>query len=562
MIQNFNLMRQNISILFAAAGIAALSLFPISAGASIPQEDDPIVQKVISLAAEDNQTMDHLDIVTNRFGGRPIGSDAYTHAVDWAVHMFEQWGLEVHKEYAGEVSVGFNRGPWFGRMINGNEALHFTTPSYTAGTKGLQRGHVVLEPKTKAEFERMKQTIKGAWVLIGGTSKGWPIDYTDRGDAKRAEIIAQNDSISQLNAEIRQYNSSIFNQKRNLDKQLQITKSAKEAAKIKAKIESLKEKELIPLIEEPALFYREMIEAGALGIIQSAPVPITTLYDRANIDDGYMTWENLPTLPDIKLDFRQYEKIKEMVELREYVELEFDIRNHFYMGPVPYHNVVAVLRGTEFPDEYVICGGHLDSYDAATGGVDCGTGLAPTMEAARLLAEAGAKPKRSIVFALWAGEEFGLLGSKAWVEQHKDLLPNVVNYFNRDGGPTVANSMSVPEEWYDALEPICEPLKDLDSRFPFTLRVNDRYPMEIPETAGGSDHAYFMLNGVPVISFGTGDPLGYNFSYGEIWHTDRDLYTKSIPEYMEHTSIVNAIVLWGIANLPEKLPASAVYIQK
>lgn len=66
--------------------------------------------------------------------------------------------------------------------------------------------------------------------------------------------------------------------------------------------------------------------------------------------------------PDIKLDFRQYEKIKEMVQLREYVELEFDIRNHFYMGPVPYYNIVAVLRGSEYPEEYVICGGHLDSY--------------------------------------------------------------------------------------------------------------------------------------------------------------------------------------------------------
>ena len=485
---------------------AALMVLPLSAAASIPKGNDPIVQKVISIAAEDNQTMDHLDIVTNRFGGRPLGSDAYTHATDWAVHMFEQWGLEVHKEYAGELSVGFNRGPWFGRMINGNETLHFTTPAFTAGTKGVQRGHVVLEPRTKAEFERMKQTINGAWVLIGGTSKGWPIDYSERGDARRAEIIAQNDSISALNAEIRSYNRGVFSQRRDLERQLQ-TASGRQAVKIKAQIDALQEKELIPLIEEPALFYREMLEAGALGLIQSAPVPITTLYDRANIDDGYMTWDNLPTLPDIKLDFRQYEKIKEMVELREYVELEFDIRNHFYMGPVPYYNVVAVLPGTEYPDEYVICGGHLDSYDAATGGVDCGTGIAPTMEAARLLAEAGAKPKRSIVFALWAGEEFGLLGSKAWVESHPDKLPNVINYFNRDGGPTVANSMSVPQEWYDALEPVCEPLEDLDPRFPFTLRVNDRYPMEIPEKAGGSDHAYFMMSGVPVISFGTAGTL-------------------------------------------------------
>ena len=554
-------MRLNFSILLSAASLAALSLLSVPAGASIPQGDDPIVQKVISLAAEDNQTMDHLDIVTNRFGGRPVGSDAYTHATDWAVYMFEKWGLEVHKEYAGETPVGFNRGPWFGRMINGNEALHFTTPSYTAGTKGLQRGHVVIEPKTRAEFDRMKQTIKGAWVLIGGTSKGWPIDYTERGDAVRAEIIAQNDSISALNAEIQQYNRKIFSERRDLERAV-LTASPKQAAKIKAQIASMKEKELIPLIEEPALFYREMLEAGALGFIQSAPVPITTLYDRANIDNGTMTWDNLPTLPDIKLDFRQYNKIKEMVQLREYVELEFDIRNHFYMGPVPFYNVVAILRGTEFPDEYVICGGHLDSYDAATGGVDCGTGLAPTMEAARLLAKAGAKPKRSIVFALWAAEEFGLLGSKAWVESHLEDMPNIVNYFNRDGGPTVANSLSVPQEWYDALVPICEPLKDLDARFPFTLRVSDRYPYPVPTEAGGSDHAHFTLNGVPAIGFGTGDPLGYNFSYGEIWHTDRDLYTKSIPEYMEHTSIVNAIVLWGIANLPEKLPASAVYIQE
>ena len=75
---------------------AALMVLPLSAAASIPKGNDPIVQKVISIAAEDNQTMDHLDIVTNRFGGRPLGSDAYTHATDWAVHMFEQWGLEVH----------------------------------------------------------------------------------------------------------------------------------------------------------------------------------------------------------------------------------------------------------------------------------------------------------------------------------------------------------------------------------------------------------------------------------------------------------------------------------
>ena len=69
------------------------------------------------------------------------------------------------------------------------------------------------------------------------------------------------------------------------------------------------------------------------------------------------------------------------------------------------------------------------------------------------------------------------------------------------------------------------------------------------------------MNGNSSLRFGISDPKGYNFEYGEIWHTDRDLYNKSIPEYMDHTSIVNAIVLYGIANMENRLPADAVYNQ-
>lgn len=519
---------------------------------------DPVVQKIISIEAEGNQTMNHLDVMTNRFGGRLLGSDAYTHAADWAVYMFEKWGLEVHKEYVGELPVGFNRGPWFGRMINGNEALHFVTPSYTAGTHGVERGTVVNEPQTTAQFNKIKHTVNGAWVLIGGINRGWPIDQSPRGDSLRAVIIEKNDSIARINDEIEEYNYEISDTREHLENMLVNARSKKEIASIKKELASLgQEKETIPLIKEPGLFFRQLKEAGMLGMIQADNAPLTALYDRLNVNT--MSWDNLPEIPDIKLDKKQYDVIKEMVDNREYVELEFDIRNHFYMGPVPYHNVYAVLRGTEYPDEYVICCGHLDSYDSATGGVDCGTGIAPTMEAARLLAATGAKPKRSIIFALWAGEEYGLLGSQGYVEKHIDEMPNIVNVFNRDGGPTVADEWSVPQEWYDLVEPVCEPLYNLDERFPFTLSVSDYYPCEVPKKAGGADHMSFAVKGVPAISFGQSDPLGYNFSYMEIWHTDRDLYTKSIPVYMEHTSLVNAIILWGVANLDQKLPADAVY---
>ena len=128
------------------------------------------VKKIIEIGTTDNRVMHQLDVLTNRFGGRPIGSDAYDNAAEWMLREFRSWGIEAHLEEAGELPVGFNRGPWFGRLIGGDQPmnLHFVTPSYTSGTKGLQRGHVLIEPATEAELKRMRHQLKGAWVLVSG----------------------------------------------------------------------------------------------------------------------------------------------------------------------------------------------------------------------------------------------------------------------------------------------------------------------------------------------------------------------------------------------------------
>lgn len=508
----------------------------LAAGFSIPviAQDDPVIDRIIETGTTDNRTMQHLDVLTNRIGGRIIGSYAYENAVDWISHMFTQWGLEVSVEEAGEVPVGFYRGPWFGRMLDDRDGmtLHFSTPSYTSGTKGVQRGHVVLEPKTRAEFERMKGKLNGAWVLVTGINNGFPIDYSARGDSIRAQIIRENEPIGRYNDSVRRAN-------------------------FRAHPNDLPLKELS---DAPALFYKEMREAGILGIIQASRTPITSLYDRPNIMDMDF-YTNLPTCPDIKLDEHQYRIIEQKVKDRRYFQLEFDIRNHFRPGPVKFHNVIGIIRGTEFPDEYVITGGHIDSYDSATGGVDCGTGIAPNMEAARLIMEAGGKPKRTILFSMWAAEEFGLLGSKAWVQSNTDKHAKISNYFNRDGGPTVANSLTVPPAMYDDFKWATQRLNEINPDFPFTLteRTGPARPQPKPEEASGSDHAWFAVNGIPVISFGTADPKGYDFRYQDIWHTERDTYDMSIPEYMEHTAVVHAIVIYNLANLDHLLSRDGAY---
>ena len=187
-------------ILLVCAALACMTVSPVPA-------QDAAVKKIIEMGQNDNQVMHQLDILTNRFGGRLIGSDAYENAAEWMVREFKSWGLDVQLEEAGTVPVGFNRGPWFGRLLSDNGMiLHFATPSYTSGTKGVQRGHAVMEPRNDEEFQQIKGRLNGAWVLISGKNVGWPIDRSASGDSIRAEIKKENNEIMKKNNDLRRRN--------------------------------------------------------------------------------------------------------------------------------------------------------------------------------------------------------------------------------------------------------------------------------------------------------------------------------------------------------------------
>ena len=479
------------------------------------------VKKIMEISREDNRVMEHLDILCNRFGGRLVGSAGFDNSQAWIVKQLQEWGLEVELEKVGEVPVGFNRGGWWGRAMGEfTETLYFTTPSYTSGTKGPQRGHVVIEPRTRDQFNRMKGTLKGAWVLMESRSTGWPLEHSVEAREARQAAIKENEEIAQYN-------------RQNPDSPKKLN-------------------------DMPALFYDEMIEAGVLGFIQPTAVPIRTLYDRKMLNEGKVTFETLPTVPDIKLDEAQFERIYKLAQQRRYVELEFDIRNYFSMGPVPYYNIVATIKGSKKPDEYVVMGSHLDAFDVATGGVDCGSGVSAMMEAARMIALSGAKPERSIVFIFFAAEEFGLLGSLGWVKAHPEKLDKISNMFNRDGGPMPYTSFSAPKSLLKEYQEIAKPIQEMYPSYNFTVTALE--PREKPTQTGGNDSTSFMVQGIPALQMSEwADPSGYNFQYQEIWHTERDTYNKSIPEYQEQAATALAIMALGTANLPTLLPRNEVY---
>jgi len=433
-----------------------------------------------------------------------VGTHMLNHAEDWVAEQFRSWGLEVTLQEAVTIGVGFDRGPWSGRMLSEDGmVLHFGTPAYTAGTCGPQKGRVYLEPKNQREFDRVKGALKGSWVLLEtGPTSGLAIDASPKADSTRAALLAEGK-------------------------------------------------------EGSILMYRQMVDAGVLGFIRPSQLPMQVLYNRAMCFD--LTMDNLPTACDILLDQHQFELIKQKVVDRQDFQLEFDIRNHFFPGPMKYHNILAVIKGSQYPDEYVLMGSHLDAYDIATGSTDDGQGVCVTMEAARLLAAAGAKPKRSIMFCIWTAEEYGLMGSKYFVENKTIPWDKISNYFNRDGGPLAATSINVPPAMYDDFVKACEPLEGYNPEIPFKVNKRNGDPQPRPTRASGSDHAYFAMNGVPAISFSESDIFGKDFIYRDIWHTEDDLYDKLIPEYMEHSAVVQAVTAYGLANLNHLLSREGLY---
>jgi carboxypeptidase Q len=434
------------------------------------------VDRVTSTARESSQVMEHLDHLTNRIGSRLTSSDGLQTACEWTRDQFKSFGIEnARLEQWGEFPVGFNRGPWFGRMVEPTEkGLTFCTNSWTAGTKGPVKGPAVIAPENEEQLAKIKDKLPGAWMLTPSRAGGG-----------RGGRNAANDEF-----------------RKKLD-------AAYEEAKI-------------------------------AGIVRS------TSNDLILTGGNYqIAFDKLPTLPSINLLKVNYDEIAALVKEGKPVTLEFDIRNYFKKGPIPLFNVIADIVGTEFPEEYIIVGGHIDSWDGATGTCDNGTGCSTTLEAARILMKSGVKPRRTIRFMLWSGEEQGLFGSKSYVKAHPELMPKISAVLVHDGGTNYLSGISVTKAMKKDVDDALAPLIGLDPAMPFAIRE------VVGLTAGGgSDHASFTAAGVPGFFWGQ---RGGKANYNHVHHTQFDTYDAAIPEYQKHSSLVVALASLGISNLDHML---------
>jgi carboxypeptidase Q len=259
------------------------------------------------------------------------------------------------------------------------------------------------------------------------------------------------------------------------------------------------------------------------------------------------TFENRPKDVIISVRKSDFVAVSEAIDAGKNPKLAFDIEVKWIKGPVPQYNVVADIPGTEKPEEMVIVCGHLDSWNSpgSQGANDNGTGSVTAIEAARILAMSKVKPKRTIRFILWSGEEQGLLGSRAYVEKHKADQDKISAVLNDDGG----------SNYHGGYQGIASMKEMMEKAFAPTVKAFQNLPMEFSvqptmPSGGSSDHAPFNWAGVPgffTLEKGKQD-------YGFVWHTQNDRYEYAVPEYLIQSSTNHAVVAFNLAQAETLLP--------
>jgi hypothetical protein len=221
------------------------------------------------------------------------------------------------------------------------------------------------------------------------------------------------------------------------------------------------------------------------------------------------------------------------------VRVALAVTNTLEAGPFPEVNVLADLRGRERPEEVVLMGAHLDSWETGQGAIDNGAGVAAVLEAARILRSLGARPRRTVRFALWSGEEQALLGSRAYVETHRAELPRLRAYLNMDHGPQAPRGF-ILQGRTDLVAParrLLAPLAGLGA-----AAVSE-------DVSFSTDHAYFAAAGVPTFNLDV-DPGEYDTHH----HAISDTLDKVDLRQLALDTAAMALLAWTIAESDEPLP--------
>lgn len=520
----------------AAVLAAALSTTALSSRAA-PAMDPNTVNRLADAEFNHGQVMQIVAHLSDEIGGRMTNSSAMRKAETWTQGKFREWGLQNVRLDPFEFGRGWEIEKSTVRMVTPRvQVLKAIPVAWTPPTKGALTAPIVVAPMGRdldKSFAEFRGKLRGRIVLIS-----WPAPVRDDTDPhfKRwtdAELAKMGD--------YRQPETDAGADARTVER-----------IQARRKLEAFLKSE------------------GALAYVTMSRAPDGRLHGEGN---GFHVGDT-PPLPAIEMGQEDYRRLARLAKVGP-VSLEIDSKVRFVDGDTRANNVLADIPGRDPKAGYVMAGAHLDSWVAGDGAADNGAGSAVVMEAARLLSSMNVHPKRTIRFALWAGEEEGLLGSYAYVDKYIAARPASANkelaaagpyygaptfpitprpgygdlaaYFNLDNGSgkirgvfTEGNFAVAPifREWF-------QPFASLGAS------------TVVARSTGSTDHVFMSRLGLPAFQF-IQDPLDYEST---VHHTDVDTYDHLRPQDMRQAAVIMAAFLLAAADRDEPLPRNTAPTQ-
>jgi hypothetical protein len=482
----------------ASALVAALAAFTLAGPAPAAAQDgptqDPVIQQMWQVGMWESQVRELAQVLMDSIGPRVAGSPNLAAAQDWLLGLYESWDIPARREQYG-TWTGWREGILHVDMISPwTRTLNARPAAYSPTTDGPVEGDVVALPMIAMDADSTEwlPQVAGKWVLV------MPPEPMCRGEHELEEY-ARAETVERVKAR-REEISGVFRQ----------------------------------LVRNSGGFQiiGRMEEAGALGLIVSQRQSGWGTYT------VFSSWTR--QVPQVFLSCEDYGMLFRMAARDQGPRLRIDAQGED-LGEVPQFNVIAELRGTELPDEYVLLGAHLDSWHGGTGATDNGTGTIMMLEAMRILKRVYPEPRRTVLVGHWGAEEVGLIGSSAFREDHPEVMEGMQAAFNQDNGT------------WRIIELEGQGFADAENHLPqwvaaLPAEISSHVEVITPggQESGGSDHTSFICADVP--SFRLRSPYPEYRAY--TWHTNLDTYDKIVFDDLKENATMAAMLAYKASEDP------------
>jgi carboxypeptidase Q len=461
--------------------------------------DSVMAASIVKEATENSQLQTLAHQLVDVIGPRLVGTPQMQQANEWAVKTYSNWGITARNEKWGEWR-GWERGITHIDMVQPRvRSLEGTQLAWSPSTNGktvTAETIILADVADSNAFKAWLPSVKGKFVLI---SMAQPTGRPD-------------------------YNWQEFATKESFDKMKKEREELQEAWRRRLAKTGLNARGLAQALEN----------AGAVGVVQS-------LWSNG-FGVNKIFGANTKKVPTVDISLEDYGLLYRLTESgqKPVIAVRADSKDK---GLVPTFNTIAEIKGTEKPTEYVMLSAHFDSWDGAGGATDNATGTLVMMEAMRLLKKFYPNPKRTILVGHWGSEEQGLNGSRAFVEDHPEIVENLQALFNQDngtgrvvnlGGQGFLHSYEYLNRWL--------------AKVPADIRSQIQTTFPGSPGAGGSDFASFVAAGAPGFSLSSTSWLYGSYT----WHTNRDTYDKIVWDDVRNNAILTAIMVYMASEDPQK----------